>query len=93
MAELTGKQLGLTTIRGKLLTIKEVAAFLRVSVRWVNDHISNGTFPFKLYPIGERNRGVDSADLDEWLSKIAIEAGAAILPLKAIQKIKMEVKA
>jgi predicted DNA-binding transcriptional regulator AlpA len=84
---LTGKDLGLKTVQGKLLTTKEIAKFLRVSERWVQMHMSNGTFPVRWYLIGERNHVTDSADLDDWLSKIMIEAGTAPLPLKAIQKI------
>ena len=87
----TGKDIGLKTVRGRLLTVKEVASFLRVSDRWVQSHMSNGTFPVKWFPIGERDRVVDSTDLDEWLSKIWINAGMAPLPLKAEKKLKQEV--
>jgi predicted DNA-binding transcriptional regulator AlpA len=83
--ELTGKDLGLKTVRGRLLKAREVAAFLRVSERWVEMHMNAGTFP-----VGEHNRLVDSADLEEWLSKILIEAGTAPLPLKAVRKIQSE---
>jgi predicted DNA-binding transcriptional regulator AlpA len=88
MTEFTGKQLGLTAVRGKLLTTKEIAAFLRVSVRWVNSHMVDGTFPFRWFLIGERNHVADSADLNGWLEKVVIEAGTAPLPLKAVRKIQ-----
>jgi len=88
--EMTGKALGLKTVRGKLLTTKEVAGFLRVSERWVQHHMQNGTFPIRWFLIGERDRVVDSEDLNTWLSKIYISAGTAPLPLKAERKIKTE---
>ena len=90
MPEFTGKNLGLKTVRGKLLTAKEIAYFLRVSERWVQRHMNDGTLPVRWYPIGERDRVVDSADLDDWLLKIAVEAGTAQLPLKAVRKIQLE---
>jgi hypothetical protein len=36
MTEFTGKQLGLTAVRGRLLTVKEIAIFLRVSERGIS---------------------------------------------------------
>jgi hypothetical protein len=33
MNEITGADLGLTTVKGRMLTVKEVADFLRVSER------------------------------------------------------------
>ena len=90
---LTGKDIGLKTVRGRLLTTKEIAKFLRTSERWVQSHMNDGTFPIRWYLIGERNRVADSADLDEWLHKTMIEAGTALLPLKAIRKIDKEVSA
>jgi predicted DNA-binding transcriptional regulator AlpA len=87
---IAGKALGLTAVKGKLLTIKEVAAFLRVSDRWVQLHMNDGTFPLRWFPIGERDRVVDSADLDTWLSKIFFKAGTAPLPKKAERKLKKE---
>ena len=87
---ITGKDIGLKTVRGRLLTVKEVASFLRVSIRWVEMHMNDGTFPVRWLPIGLRDRVVDSADLDEWLSKIWINAGMAPLPLKTERKLKQE---
>ncbi len=52
---MTGKELGITAVKGKLLLTKEIARFLRTSERWVQRHMSDGTFPFPWYPIGERN--------------------------------------
>ena len=85
--ELTGNQLGLTAIRGRLLDSGEVAALLGVSDRWVQMHMKNGTFPIRWYPIGIRARMVDSADLDDWLYKIRIHA-AELQYLRAAKKIK-----
>lgn len=82
LKEFTGKQLGLTAVRGRLLVVKEIAEFLRVDERWVQRHMKNGTFPFPWYPIGERNHAADSADFDEWLRNIKVKAGAALLPRK-----------
>jgi predicted DNA-binding transcriptional regulator AlpA len=90
---ITGRTIGLKTVRGRLLKAKEVGEFLRVSERWVNKHMADGTFPFPFYPIGERNHAADSADLDEWLSSIVVIAGTASLPLKAVRKINKEVSA
>ena len=88
---LTGKNLGLKTVRGRLLIVKEIACFLRTSERWVHSHMQDGTFPFRWFLIGERDRAADSADLDDWLRAIAIQAGTAPIPLKALRKIKKEV--
>jgi len=88
MKDLTGKVIGLKSVGGKLLTTKEVAEFLRVSERWVQSHMANGTFPIRWFPLGERNKLVDSADLDNFLSKIYITAGTAILPLKSEKKLR-----
>ena len=84
--EITGKSVGLTAIRGRILEVKDIASLLAVSERWVHKHMEDGTFPIRWFPFGPRNRGIDSADLDEWLKKIAIEAGTAPLPLKAVRK-------
>jgi excisionase family DNA binding protein len=82
----TGKELKLATVRGKLLTVREVAAFLRVSKRWIQNHMKDGTFPLAWYLIGKRDYAIDSADLDEWLRKTMVKAGEALLPLKAVKK-------
>jgi len=88
---ITGKDLGLTAVKGRLLVVKEIAKIMRVSERWVYKHMTDGTFPLPWYPIGERDRVVDSVDLDIWLSKTRIEAGMAPLPLKAERKLLEEV--
>ena len=85
---MTGKELGLKTVKGQILRTKEIAAFLRVSIRWVQVHMKDGTFPVPWYSIGYKERGCDSADLDEYLRKIKVEAGESILPVKAKRKIK-----
>jgi predicted DNA-binding transcriptional regulator AlpA len=90
---MTGKDLGLSVIRGRLLVVSEIAKFLRVSERWIYKHQDDGTFPFSWFPIGERNRAADSADLEDWLKDIVVAAGTAPLPLKAIKKIRKEVSA
>ena len=90
---MTGKDFGLSTVKGTLLITKEIAEFLRTSERWVQKHMSDGTFPVRWYPIGERDRAVDSADLDDWLKKIAVEAGTSTLPKRSAKKIKEEVSA
>jgi len=69
IVELTGEDLGLKTVRGKLLTVKEIAKFLRTSERLVHSHMEDGTFPFRWFLFGERNRAADSADFDDWLKK------------------------
>jgi len=89
---ISGKDIGMKTIRGYLMTVRDVAAFLKVSVRWVEMHMAEGTFPVRWFPVGLRGRVFDSADIDEWLSKIWIEAGEATLPLKAVRKASKPVR-
>lgn len=85
---MTGKELGLTAVRGQLLMPGEIAPFLRVSERWVREKMQKGTFPIRWYPVGERDRLVDSADLNDWLVKIRAEKGTAELPNKAKREIQ-----
>ena len=92
-AVITGRDIGLNTVRGRLLVVKEIAGFLRVSERWVHVHMADGTFPFRWYPIGERDRAADSADLDDWLKSIVVKAGTVPLPYRAAKKIQQEVSA
>jgi len=75
MAIKTGEDLGLTVVRGHLVVVKEIAAFFRISVRCVNKHMADGSFPFRWFPIGKRDRAVDSADLEDWLKSIAVAGG------------------
>jgi hypothetical protein len=84
----TGKQLGLTAVRGQMLLPSEIALILRVSERWVQDRMHNGTFPVRWYYINEKARAVDSEDLNDWLRKIRVEAGTALLPTKALKEIQ-----
>lgn len=86
--ELTGKDIGITAVKGRLLKVNEVAKFMRVSPRYVRQHMADRTFPVRWYPVGERGRVVDSADLDSYLLKIKNEEGTASLPLKAKRKLK-----
>jgi predicted DNA-binding transcriptional regulator AlpA len=87
MVIMTGKDLGLTAIRGRLLIVKEIADFLRTSERWVQIHMNDGTFPFPWYPIGERLHAADSYDIDRWLVSIKVESGTAEVPKRALRKI------
>jgi hypothetical protein len=50
--------------------------------------MDDGTFPFQWRLFGERGRVVDSADLDDWLKDIVIQAGSAPVTSKAIRKIQ-----
>jgi predicted DNA-binding transcriptional regulator AlpA len=88
MREITGKDLGLTAVRGRLLEVKEVSAFLRVSDRWIEYHIKDGSFPMTYFPIGERDRRIAVEELNEYLLKIRVSAGDTQLPKKAVEKIK-----
>jgi hypothetical protein len=90
MAEIIGKELGIKTVKGKLLTVAEVANFLRVSTRWIETHMSSGTFPLNWYPVGTRARLVDSADLDDMLRKIRVSAGTLPLPPKSEKEILLD---
>jgi excisionase family DNA binding protein len=93
MSEVTGVDLGLTNVKGRMLTVKEVASLLRVSERTIEKRIKAKLFPFEWLPFGERSFRADSRDLDEWLGKIKISAGIDYrLPKRAIEKIKEEVK-
>ena len=87
MKALQGKELGLTVEKERLLTVKEVSGFLRVSERWIHKQMEKRTFPIRWYPIGGRNKGVSQSELDDWLRKIVVEAGTAPLP-KAVKKVK-----
>ena len=86
----TGKELGMTNLKGRMLTAKEVADLLRVSTRWVEQHMNSKTFPLEWYPINAKKRVVDSAVLDKWLAQIKVPAGEAPMPEKAIRKINRE---
>jgi len=91
---ITGKQLGLTTVRGRLLHPKEIAGFIRRSERTVMDWMQKGKFPIRWYPLGPHNHLVDSEDLNDYLKKVRAEAGTAILPKTVIEEIvKKEVSA
>jgi len=90
---LTGKDLSLTSVKGQLLTTKEIAVFLRTSEKWVINHMKDGTFPFDWYQVGDRNHVADKCDLDRWLSMIKVQAGTAPVPKKSLKKIKEEVRA
>ncbi len=85
--EITGKKLGLKSITGKLLAIKQVAALLNVSERYVQKGMHDGTFPIPWYFINDRGRFVDSADLDTFLNNVRISAGQKPLPLKAEKEV------
>jgi excisionase family DNA binding protein len=89
MSEVTGANLGLTAVKGRLLTVKEVANFFRVSERTIEKRIKAKQFPFEWIPFGERSFRADSKDVDEWLHKIKISAGIDYpLPKRAVEKIK-----
>ena len=90
MDEFTGKDFGLKNIQGRPLVTSELARVLRVSERWIQNGIKEGTFPIPYYPISPRIHVFDSAKVDAYLGKIMAEAGAAQLPLKAIRKLKKE---
>jgi len=90
MAELTGKQLGLTAVRGWLMLPDEIAPFLRVSPRWIRNGMQNGTFPIRWRYINSKCRVVDSADLNDFLADIYRDAGTALLPTGALKKILKE---
>ena len=87
---LTGKDLGLTVVKGRMLHPKEIASFLGISERHVRNLMQTGELPVRRYPISPRHRVVASEDLNEYLAKIRAEAGAAALPAKALKKIQDE---
>ncbi|MCL2093295.1 MAG: helix-turn-helix domain-containing protein [Treponema sp.] len=70
-SQVTGSELGIGNIRGHLVSVKDVAELLNISKRLVYRRLKENKFPIPIYVIGPRNRGVDSADLDEWLGKVS----------------------
>jgi excisionase family DNA binding protein len=91
MSEMTGAALGFTSVKGKMLTVKEVADFLRVSERTIEKRIKAKQFPFEWVPFGERSFRADSKDVDAWIRKIKTSEGIDYpLPKRAIEKIKKE---
>jgi hypothetical protein len=87
---ITGKSIGLTSVRGRLLSTREVAVFLRRKERTVQDWMQKGTFPIRWYPVGPHNHLVDSEDLNDYLKKIRAESGTVILPETVIKQIAKE---
>jgi len=87
---ITGKQLGLTAVRGWLMLPDEIAPFLRVSPRWIRKCMQNCTFPIRWRYINSKCRAVDSADLNDYLAKVYMDAGTALLPTGALKKILKE---
>jgi len=92
---ITGKDLGLTAVRGRMLHPRDMAPFLGISVRTIEAQMHNGTFSIRWYFMGVKDRVVDSEDFNDFLEKKRVEAGTALLPKKAIKTIckKEEVKA
>jgi len=90
---LTGKDVGSKVVRGRLLVVKEMAMYLRVSESWICKKMQEGKLPFRWWVFSERGRVADSADIDEWLSKTSMQPGQipASLPDKSIKKIQKEV--
>ena len=82
--QFTGKELGLKTLRGRPLDIEAVAPLMGYSQRHVRHLMQTKSFPIRWFQIGPRERFVDSADLDDFLSKKVIAAGTA--PLKRKKK-------
>ena len=68
----TGKEIGVSAVKGRFLTPKEIAPFLRKSERWVQARMSENTFPIRWYDLGPRGRVVDSEDLNNFLRLIAV---------------------
>ena len=85
---MTGKDLGLTVVKGRMLHPKEIASFLGVSERFIRGLIQSGELPIRRYSLSTRHRVVDSNDLDTYLTEIRVEAGKAILPSKALKEIQ-----
>lgn len=88
--EITGKNLGLKTVTGKLLSTKQVATLLGVSQRYIQKGMHDGTLPMRWYYINERDRRIDSADLDKFLDNIRISAGQKPLPRKSEKEVLAE---
>ena len=92
---MTGKEsrekFGITAVKGEILKPQEIASIMRMSKRWVQKHMHDGTFPIPWYPLGAKGRGVDSVDLNNYLKRIRAEVGTAQLSDKAIKKLQEEV--
>jgi len=90
VSALTGESLGLTAVTGRLLMPREVARFLRVSERYVQQLIQDGDLPVSHFPISTKVQRIASEDLNNYLAKIRAEAGSALLPTGAVKKIGRE---
>ncbi|GHV79832.1 hypothetical protein AGMMS49944_16230 [Spirochaetia bacterium] len=58
----------------KLLTLKEVAQILNVSIMWMYRHIKTGTLPIDRIRVGKEYR-FDPAAVDQYLHQNSIAAG------------------
>jgi hypothetical protein len=87
---MTGKEIGLTAIKGRAISAADLAKMLHVSDRWVEMRMKDGSLPINWFPVGERIRLVDSVDVDAWLLSIRVSAGTLPLPIpkRAIEKIQ-----
>lgn len=59
--------------RSQMLTVSEVADYVRVSVRTIWSHVAKGTFPPPL-SIGRAKRWLRS-DIDAWIAEQRQKAG------------------
>jgi len=64
----------LKSVRGQLLTVKEVVKITRLSKDWLYRHMKEGTLPFRWFLLDAYTRVMDSADIDDWLEKMKIPA-------------------
>jgi predicted DNA-binding transcriptional regulator AlpA len=91
MSEMTGADLGITSVKGRLLTVKEVAGFCKISERTVEIRIKKKRFPFGWFPFGAKTFRADSKDVDAWLDSMKTSEGIDYpLPKRAIEKIRKE---
>jgi predicted DNA-binding transcriptional regulator AlpA len=82
LKECNGADFGMKRFHGRAMKVSELARVIGVSSRWIEMHMNDGTLPFTWYPIGYRTNIVDSAEVDEWLTRIAVPAGTAQVPVK-----------
>jgi len=58
-----------------MLSAKEAAKKIGMSVEWINKQIQKGTLPFPYFSPGPRKRVFDPADIEYWQRITKIPAG------------------
>lgn len=62
-------------VRGELLTMEEASEKIRLSMKWIYNHMENGTLPFPWFMPSSGKRLMDSADIEDWQRTTKIPVG------------------